>query len=208
MYPKNADCCLAKGVGPPALEPPCDSFRPRALYVGMASPPGEDLAATLVDRHGRSIRQYILRATRRVSVAEDLVQEVFLRIVRAAPGYDPRERERAWVFRIARNVLIDSQRREARSREDHRPVDVASGPAQALSAALDAALAALAPEDRECFLLAEVGGLTYAEIERVTGSSVAAIRSRVYRARMALRASLSPPPRLSQQAIPMRDDDD
>jgi RNA polymerase sigma-70 factor, ECF subfamily len=174
----------------------------------VASPAGPDLAAALVDRHGPSIRQYIRRATHRASSADDLVQEVFLHILRAAPSYNARERERAWVFRIARNVLIDAQRREARSREDTRPVDFVSAPVQALSTALDAALAALPADDRECFLLAEVGGLTYAEIERVTGSSVAAIRSRIYRARLALRASLSPPSRLGPQAILIRDTDD
>jgi DNA-directed RNA polymerase specialized sigma24 family protein len=47
--------------------------------------------------------------------AEDLTQEVFLRVVRALARYEERELERAWVFRIARNVLLDHRRAQGRA---------------------------------------------------------------------------------------------
>jgi RNA polymerase sigma-70 factor, ECF subfamily len=174
----------------------------------MSSPVGGDLAAELVDRHGSAIRRYVCKATSQPSLADDLTQEIFLHIVRAAATYDPRERERAWVLRIARNVVIDAQRRSARSREAFAPVDVVVAPAQPLVTALQAALGKLSADEREAFLLGEVGGLTYAEIAGATANSVAAIRSRIYRARLALRASLSPPPPVGPSTLRVRDDDD
>jgi RNA polymerase sigma-70 factor (ECF subfamily) len=62
---------------------------------------------------------------------------------------------------------------------------------QELSIALREALDALQEIDREAFLLREVGGLTYQEIANVTDSTVDSVRSRIYRARVQLRAALS-----------------
>ena len=174
----------------------------------MASSSDPALAAALVDRHGASIRQYIRRATRAGQDTDDLVQEVFLHIVRAAASYNPREREQAWVFRIARNVVIDAHRRAKRSREDAVAVEPVTGPAQSVSAALQVALIRLPDEEREAFLLGEVAGLTYAEIAATTASTVAAVRSRIYRARLSLRSSLTAPARLGLTAFTTRDHDD
>ena len=53
-----------------------------------------DLSATLFERHGRSVRQYLRALTGSVELAEDLAQDVFVRVVRGADRYEPRERER------------------------------------------------------------------------------------------------------------------
>jgi RNA polymerase sigma factor (sigma-70 family) len=68
--------------------------------------------------HGSAVRRYFHRLTRNPDLADDLAQEVFLKVVRAAGTYQAQERERAWVFRIAQNVLLDHYRKAGRSREE------------------------------------------------------------------------------------------
>jgi RNA polymerase sigma-70 factor (ECF subfamily) len=152
------------------------------------------LALGLFERHAGAVRRFMFRLTRDPGAADDLTGEVFLRVVRAAPGYEPREREAAWVFRIAHNVLRDFHRRRVRSMEDAWAADVAAAPHQALSLDLQRGLDALPEDERLALLLGEVAGLTYAEIAAATESTVPAVRCRIYRARQFLRARLVPPP--------------
>jgi RNA polymerase sigma factor (sigma-70 family) len=73
--------------------------------------------AGLFDRHHLAVFRFLRRMTGSSSAAEDLTQEVFLRVVRGAERYEERTREISWVFRIARNVLVDRHRAEARAPE-------------------------------------------------------------------------------------------
>ena len=84
---------------------------------------------------GRAVRGFLNRLTRNPAAGDDLAGELLLRVVQAAPAYEPREREAAWVFRIAQNVWRDGNRRRIRSVEDARAADVAS-PADELRAGL------------------------------------------------------------------------
>ena len=74
--------------------------------------------ARLFDRHHLAVFRFLRRMTGSPSVAEDLTQEVFLRVVRGLDGYDERSREVSWIFRIARNVLVDRHRARERSPRD------------------------------------------------------------------------------------------
>jgi RNA polymerase sigma-70 factor (ECF subfamily) len=170
-----------------------------------APAPASSVAAALADAHGAAVRAYFRRAAG-ADVADDLVQEVFLRVVRFADGFESRGRDRAWLFTIAQRVLIDHVRDASRRERPVAPagddgLDVAPlavTPAmQELRLLLDRALHALEPLDRDAFLLAEMAGLSYAEIAAVLGSSHAAVRSRLFRARLALRAALAPSTRLT-----------
>jgi RNA polymerase sigma factor (sigma-70 family) len=149
--------------------------------------------ARLFERHHLAVFRFLHRMTGSPSLAEDLTQEVFLRVVRSQDGYDERSREISWIFRIARNVIIDRHRVRARSPQD-ASIQVAgalSRPAtQVLTAMLDEALARLPDEDREAFLMREVGGLGYREIAEASGATPDAARMRIYRARLALREAL------------------
>jgi RNA polymerase sigma-70 factor (ECF subfamily) len=150
-----------------------------------------DFVERLFYEHRNALRRYLTGLTTDTTGAEDLVQEVYVRVVRAAARYEPRERERAWLFRIARNVFLDDRRR--RSREAGRSSvtgEPAVPPVQHLRLDLSRALGRLATDDREAFLLAEVGGLSYEEIAHMLGSTVGSVRSRIYRARLALRDML------------------
>jgi RNA polymerase sigma-70 factor, ECF subfamily len=143
----------------------------------------------LFEWHGQEVYRYLKRCTGQAAVAEELTQDVFLRLLRAMDGYEARGRDVAWVFRVARNVAIDYRRRDSRRPHlvDADP-DAYGRPAADFS--LQDALARLDETDRDLFLLRELAGLTYDELAQETGLTTAAVRSRLYRARMALRAAL------------------
>jgi len=150
-------------------------------------------ADALFARHHRDVHRFLARMTGRRDLADDLSQDVFLRIVRSLGNGGPVGHERAWVFAIARNLLADRWRQERRRGPE---VDGAPEPAvtgtQALAFDLTNALAHLPEADREMFLLREIGGLSYDEIAAVSDCTVEAVRARLRRARCALRDSLRP----------------
>jgi len=149
----------------------------------------------MFERHHIAIYRYLLRMIGSRERAEELTQEVFLRALKAADSYEERSSERAWLFRIAHNLRLD-EARHARRTPPMSAVDDAepSAPAQqALRVSLLQALAMLPDEEREAFVLAEVVGLSYVEIAEACAATTAAIRSRIYRARMQLRAVLDVP---------------
>lgn len=156
----------------------------------MASPTSADVFG----RHQRDVYRYLVRMTGRLDVADDLSQEVFLRIVRALQNGGTVGHERGWVFAIARNLLRDRHRALLSD-----PVGVdwlvepAKGATQAVAFDLAEALRGLTSDDRDTFLLKEVGGFSYAEIAETCGCSVESVRSRLFRTRTQLRAALAPP---------------
>ena len=156
----------------------------------MATTPAE-----LFERHHVAIYRYLLRMTGSRETAEELTQDVFVRVLKGLEQYQERDRERAWLFRIARNLRCDLARRWHRqppsaSLED---VEALEPQRQELQLSLARALAALAEDDREAFVLGEIGGFSYEEIGVICETTPAAIRSRIYRARLALRRALEAP---------------
>ncbi|WP_248362521.1 RNA polymerase sigma factor [Anaeromyxobacter oryzae] len=173
----------------------------------------------LVRRHRTPIFSFLLRLTGDRGRAEDLCQEVFLKVVRAAGGWEERARVSTWLYAIARNLAVDESRRMAFRRAD--PLDAPGGrgaetpaedpaPDRAADAALlrpklEAALAALPPEQREVFLLREYAGLRFGEIAEVTGTPENTVKSRMRYALEALReklAALGVTPEAAQPAAP------
>jgi RNA polymerase sigma-70 factor (ECF subfamily) len=155
---------------------------------------GRPSAAELFERHHLAIFRFLRRLSGRAEIAEDLTQEVFLRVVRRLDSYQERQQERAWLFRIARNVFFDRGRLAARAPgaavvEDANVVSVVAPQVTAL--ALDQALACLAEAERTAFLMREVGGLGYAEIADVLETTPDAVRNRIHRARLTLREALA-----------------
>ena len=136
--------------------------------------------------------RYLARASGSADVAQDLTQEVFVRVSRSAVPAVEAPRVAAWLFRIARNVVLDHHRRNSRKpAEALAAVDRPAAPSQELCAALDQALARLDETDRDVFLMREVGGLSYDEIGSACDLTPDAVRSRIYRARLQLRETLS-----------------
>jgi RNA polymerase sigma-70 factor (ECF subfamily) len=163
----------------------------------------------LVSRHRTPVFSFLLRLVGERTRAEDLLQEAFLRVVRAAPEWEARARFTTWLYGIARNLAIDESRRAAFRRTE--PLEgagpgcdppaalLASGdplPDRAAEAALlrprlEAALASLPAEQREVFLLREQAGLPFREIASVTGTPENTVKSRMRYALEGLRAALA-----------------
>jgi RNA polymerase sigma-70 factor, ECF subfamily len=158
----------------------------------------------LVRRHRTPVHSFLVRLTRDRARAEDLCQEVFLRVVKGAGDWQPRARFATWVYTLARNLAVDESRRQAFRRADPlddpghgRPEAASEAPSPdrvadgaLLRPKLEAALSALPDEQREVFLLREYAGLRFAEIAEVTGTPENTVKSRMRYALEALREKL------------------
>jgi RNA polymerase sigma-70 factor (ECF subfamily) len=165
----------------------------------------EDMPTALdfFERYHRAVFCFLRRMEGAGGDAEDLTQEVFLRVLRALDTYEERQLERAWVFRIARNVWLDhtrSRQRAGRLQPVDEPPVVRLAAAQGTQVALDHALARLQETDREAFLMREVAGLGYAEIAETLELTPDAVRNRIHRAWLALRECLEAPRAISRTA--------
>jgi len=141
-------------------------------------------------RHRDPVFRFLRRFVRDRGAAEDLTQETFLRALGAS--YTANGQERAWVFQVARNLARDHLRAHARAPLTAELNEHAGSSSDAsLALELDSALATLADDDREVFLLKEIGGLAYSEIAVACGLTPDAVRSRLHRARLALRKQLT-----------------
>lgn len=148
--------------------------------------PDVSLADRLCDRYYPAVYRYILRAVGRADVAADLTQDVFVRIVRGMPRYDPRGAEVAWVFTIVRHVVGTWAAKHAHA-AGLAPLDdeeQAPAPAtQLVYASLHEALDALPAATGQILHLREAEGLSYRDIAEATGLTVDAVRARLARVR-------------------------
>jgi RNA polymerase sigma-70 factor (ECF subfamily) len=158
----------------------------------------------LVLRHRPRVFHFILRSVREAGRAEDLLQETWLRVIRTAGTYEPKARFTTWLYSLARNLCLDSSRRD-RSRPTEPlgeapmsqglPDDAASPERQAHDAQvrplLEQALADLPPEQCEVFILREYSGIQFKEIAKITGASEPTVKSRMRYALQTLRQRLT-----------------
>jgi len=151
-------------------------------------------------RHGATLLGFAVNSLGDRALAEDCVQETFLRAWRSRERYDGRRAsERTWLFAIARHVVVDAARARARRAvpvgDDGvtRLAPPTDGAQDAVDArvSLVAALAQLTPEHREVLVAVRLEGLTYAELAARNGVPVATLRTRTYHALRAMRALLA-----------------
>ena len=140
--------------------------------------------------HRDGVFRYLRRIVGGADAATDLTQEVFLRVSRAGVPVASEMGQRAWVFKIARNLALNHVR-DGRRRPVMVPDPQVVTPAtQELGLALRNAVAALPALDRDVFLLREIVGLSYGEIASACDVTVESVRSRLHQARQTLRRAL------------------
>lgn len=166
----------------------------------MAAYCGGDAAAfeALYVRHRARLFRFILRAIKVRATAEELYQEVWMRVIEARSGYRATARFTTWLYTIAHNRMVDHWRRRGLSfvslEEEDVPADAPDparhAEAREALARFAAALERLPPVQREAFLLHEEAGLTVAEIAAATGASEEAAKSRLRYAMAKLKAAI------------------
>ena len=160
-------------------------------------PTWEDIVRT----HSARVYRLAYRLTGNPHDAEDLTQEVFVRVFRSLSSYTPGTFE-GWLHRITTNLFLDWARRKQRIRFEglademaHRLPGSEPTPAEAfddnhLDDDVQAALKALPPEYRAAVVLCDIEGFSYEEIAATLGVKLGTVRSRIHRGRAQLRAAL------------------
>jgi RNA polymerase sigma-70 factor (ECF subfamily) len=196
-------------VGPIAREEVTDEVLMMRFQAGDRT-----AFAALVKKHKTAIYNFVLRLTRSSSSAEDLVQDVFVKVVQSASDFKHESKFSTWAYTIARNVSIDHLRKM--SHRHHPSLDQARGDTPdgptlldrtadqhptasvervVIGAQIGKSIARcveeLPQEQREVFLLREVGNLPFKEIADITGVPENTVKSRMRYALERLQASLS-----------------
>ena len=197
----------AKHGADSASEGPADEQLMRRYLEGDAS-----AFETLMTRYGTKITRYVARNSADPHAVDDLVQDIFLRVVHRAPSFRGQSSFKTWLYTIARNLCIDTSRkrvhREAVTLDEplrrgdeagasilDRAEEKGPGPdrqadASRFRASLEGALDELPDDQREAFVMREFQGLKFREIAQILGVSENTIKSRVRYALQALRLRL------------------
>ena len=184
----------------------------------MATPTDEELMLqvkqgdraafnALMDRYERPVMNLVYRYLQDYNIAEDLMQETFLKVYRARERYEVRSKFSTWLFQIAVNLCLNERR--ARSYRRHDSIEAMAGqevprevkdargldPNEAmqkreLAEKVRSAIQALPPDERLMVILSKWEGKSYEEIAGIMNCSVDAVKSRLYRAKKLLRAHL------------------
>lgn len=160
----------------------------------------------LVEKHQHAVLGTIAKMTGRIDDAEDLAQQVFVRVWKSAPRYQPTAKFTTWLFTIVRNLVFNEARRAYRKQEvsmdAHAEATHSEEPDRAgltpeqillhreLSDAADAAIAALPEPQRMAVLLRRFENMPYEDIADILDTTVPAVKSLLFRARGTLRESL------------------
>jgi RNA polymerase sigma-70 factor (ECF subfamily) len=175
---------------------------------------------TLYERHARAMVGFCRHFVRDGARAEELAQDVFVKLFRAAGRYRPDARFKTFLYRIASNHCLNELRRgeyearppasatpgDPRDAADDLPSREASplqvAEAKALEAAVREVLDRLPDKQRAAFVLCRFEGLSYEEIAEALGTTVAAVKALVHRATVAAAAALAPfAPAGSREAV-------
>jgi RNA polymerase sigma-70 factor (ECF subfamily) len=189
--------------------PPDDSDEALMLAYGAGDAGAFD---ALYARHKGGVYRYLLRQLRNASLADELFQDVWMNAIRVRASYAPTARFTTWIYTLAHNRLVDHWRsnghvklasiddendNDARDAVDNLPGAANDEPesralSNELGTQLKAALASLPSEQRDAFLLQYEGGLSLAEIAKLTGVGMETVKSRLRYATAKLRSALGP----------------
>ena len=176
---------------------------------------GKDAAyRELLRRYERPVFSLIYRMVRDRTLAEDLSQDTFVKVLNALESYRPEYKFSSWVFKIANNVAIDQLRRreldtlsldgapDARTQDqveatalqavDRTETPLAELESRELGSLIEGAVGKLRPEYRSCILLRHVEGRSYEEIAEILDLPLGTVKTYIHRARNELREYLEP----------------
>jgi RNA polymerase sigma-70 factor (ECF subfamily) len=168
-----------------------------AALMARVAAGDRDALAALIDRHKEYVYKLAYRFAGRWDVADDITQDAFLRVYRAAPTYRSTAAFSTWLYRLVLNLCRDWRR--AQTYRDHAPLDEGSSVAdnattrverEEIVQAVRAAIEALADNQREALILHRYGELSHREIAEIMGKSESAVESYLVRAYANLRTSL------------------
>jgi RNA polymerase sigma-70 factor (ECF subfamily) len=162
----------------------------------------------LLEKHRSSVTHFLYRMVQNSAVAEELAQEVFLRVYRSRATYEPTAKFTTWLFRIATHLALnalrdnknerlqdrlddDSPDMPARQVSDSRPSVEQNMVYQAKLGEVRAAIGALPEKQRAAVLMHKYEEMEYSQIAKVLNCSESAIKSLLFRAYEALRARLA-----------------
>ena len=161
-----------------------------------------DLLDQLIEKYQHRLLRYLLHLTGRRELAEDFFQETWIRVLERGSQYDGRHEFSAWLFTIARNLVIDHLRRKRPASldslaggDDAIPSDIpATGQLSAFDATvqreqkeqISAGMQHIAVEYRETLVLRFQEGMSLEEIATLTGTPLGTVKSRIYRGLSAL----------------------
>jgi RNA polymerase sigma-70 factor, ECF subfamily len=172
-----------------------------AELLGQAAKGNTDAFLKLFEAHYQAIYRFAYRLTNAAEIAEDVTQECFVQLIRE-PRFDQKRGPlRQYLYGIARNLVL--QRRRVTGREvnwddtTEGNWEAGVGPANAatsldVGAAVQAALSALPPLQREAIILCEFEELSLADAAAVLGTDLGTLKGRIHRAREGLRRRLAP----------------
>ncbi len=143
--------------------------------------------------HEGELRRWLVSRLGNPADAEDLLQDVFEKAMLQGEKFCSLENARAWLFRVARNTLIDRYRvqRDQVELPDDLPLDEAESEAvEELSECLPRVLSELSADDREAITLCDLNGISQQRFADLKGISLPAAKSRIQRARRRLRQTL------------------
>lgn len=154
--------------------------------------------AALVTTYEVPVYNYVLRMVGDRTLAEDLTQDVFLRIYHGLAGFSLRCRFTTWLFQVAKNRVLDELRaRERRPRpdalDDVGPLEVVDAPPERIEM-IDGvwrAVSALNPDLKMALLLRDIVGLSYAEIADSLEITLATVKWRIFKAREEVQLALA-----------------
>jgi len=146
-------------------------------------------------RYRERVYAYALRVLANEQDAEDLFQEVFVRVYTRAQTFEQEKSLGGWIFTIAHNLCLNKVR-DRKPQEAIEDLTLSVAPSEDFGedwkTVIEQAMAQLPIEYREAIVLREYEGLSYAEITEVLHTTIPAIKSRIYRAKERLRELLAP----------------
>ena len=173
--------------------------QPDYALLRQAQRGNERAFSVIVKAYEVPVYNYVLRMVGDRALAEDLSQEIFLRIYQGLPGFSLRCRFTTWLFQVAKNRVLDELRARDRkpqsvlTLEDMPPLDVLDAPLERVEA-IDAvwrAVALLNPDLKMALLLRDVVGLSYTEIADSLEITLATVKWRIYKAREEVQLALT-----------------